>query len=263
MKLIKALAFVAIAAAVANPALAANKTKKKAVPADKSKTTAVATPALTTNKVEMKTAMDSIAYSVGTNWGKMMKTDDLNLNLDVLKQGMADAISGTNLALTDEQIATYFKQLSDMVQAKKQKEQAERGAAAKAEGAKFLAENGKRKGVTATPSGLQYEVLTPGKADGKKPTATSKVKVHYAGTLINGKKFDSSYDRNEPIEFELNRVIPGWTEGVQLMSEGAKFKFYIPSEIGYGERGAGADIGPNETLIFEVELLEVQSNPKI
>ena len=236
MKLLKALAFVAVAAA---------------------------TPAVSHAKVEMKTAMDSIAYSVGTNWGTMMKTDDLNLNLDVLKQGMEDAMKGTKLALTDEQIATYFKQLSDMVQAKKQKEQAERGAAAKAEGTKFLAENGKRKGVSTTPSGLQYEVVTPGKADGKKPTATSKVKVHYAGTLINGKKFDSSYDRNEPIEFELNRVIPGWTEGVQLMSEGAKFKFYIPSEIGYGERGAGADIGPNETLIFEVELLEVQSNPKI
>lgn len=263
MKLIKALAFVAIAAAVANPALAANKTKKKAVPADKSKTTAVATPALATNKVEMKTAMDSIAYSVGTNWGTMMKTDDLNLNLDVLKQGMEDAIKGTKLALTDEQIATYFKQLSEMVQAKKQKEQAARGAAAKAEGTKFLADNAKRKGISSTPSGLQYEVLAPGKADGKKPTATSKVKVHYTGTLINGKKFDSSYDRNEPIEFELNRVIPGWTEGVQLMSEGSKFKFYVPSEIGYGERGAGADIGPNETLIFEVELLEVQSNPKI
>ena len=229
MKLLKALAFVAVAAA---------------------------TPAVSHAKVEMKTAMDSIAYSVGTNWGTMMKTDDLNLNLDVLKQGMEDAIKGTKLALTDEQIASYFKQLSEMVQAKL-------GAAAKAEGAKFLAENGKRKGVSTTPSGLQYEVVTPGKADGKKPTATSKVKVHYAGTLINGKKFDSSYDRNEPIEFELNRVIPGWTEGVQLMSEGAKFKFYIPSEIGYGERGAGADIGPNETLIFEVELLEVQSNPKI
>ena len=229
MKLLKALAFVAVAAA---------------------------TPAVSHAKVEMKTAMDSIAYSVGTNWGTMMKTDDLNLNLDVLKQGMEDAMKGAKLALTDEQIASYFKQLSEMVQAKL-------GAAAKAEGAKFLAENGKRKGVSTTPSGLQYEVVTPGKADGKKPTATSKVKVHYAGTLINGKKFDSSYDRNEPIEFELNRVIPGWTEGVQLMSEGAKFKFYIPSEIGYGERGAGADIGPNETLIFEVELLEVQSNPKI
>ena len=229
MKLIKALAFVAVAAA---------------------------TPAVSHAKVEMKTAMDSIAYSVGTNWGTMMKTDDLNLNLDVLKQGMEDAMKGTKLALTDEQIATYFKQLSEMVQAKL-------GAAAKAEGAKFLAENGKRKGVSTTPSGLQYEVVTPGKADGKKPTATSKVKVHYAGTLINGKKFDSSYDRNEPTEFELNRVIPGWTEGIQLMSEGAKFKFYIPSEIGYGERGNRGDIRPNETLIFEVELLEVQSNPKI
>ena len=229
MKLIKALAFVAVAAA---------------------------TPALAADKVEMKTAMDSIAYSVGTNWGTMMKTDDLNLNLDVLKQGMEDAIKGTKLALTDEQIASYFKQLSEMVQAKL-------GAAAKAEGAKFLAENGKRKGVSTTPSGLQYEVVTPGKADGKKPTATSKVKVHYSGTLINGKKFDSSYDRNEPTEFELNRVIPGWTEGIQLMSEGAKFKFYIPSEIGYGERGNRGDIRPNETLIFEVELLEVQSNPKI
>ena len=115
MKLIKALAFVAVAAA---------------------------TPAVSHAKVEMKTAMDSIAYSVGTNWGTMMKTDDLNLNLDVLKQGMEDAMKGTKLALTDEQIATYFKQLSDMVQAKKQKEQAERGAAAKAEGTKFLAENG-------------------------------------------------------------------------------------------------------------------------
>ena len=220
-------------------------------------------PAFAGQKAELKTKLDSISYTVGTNWGSMMKTDSLFLNLDALTAGISDALHSQKLALSEEQIAAYFKELSTMVQERKQKAQEILGAKAKEEGAKFLAENGKRKGVTTTPSGLQYEVLTPGKTGGKKPTATSNVKVHYLGTLINGKKFDSSYDRKEPIEFELNRVIPGWTEGVQLMTEGAKYKFYVPSELGYGVRGTGQDIGPNETLIFEVELLEVKSNPKM
>ena len=124
------------------------------------------------------------------------------------------------------------------------------------QGEKFLKENATKEGVKATASGLQYLVLTEG--TGKSPKATDTVLVHYRGTLLNGTEFDSSYKRNEPIEFPLNRVIAGWTEGVQLMKEGAKFRFFIPSNLAYGARGAGRDIGPNETLIFEVELLKVR-----
>lgn len=125
----------------------------------------------------------------------------------------------------------------------------------KAAGATFLAENGKKPSIKTTASGLQYEVLTEGK--GKKPTATDNVTVHYKGTTIDGKEFDSSYGRGEPATFPLNGVIPGWTEGVQLMPEGSKYKFYIPSNLAYGEQGAGGSIGPNETLIFEVELIKI------
>jgi FKBP-type peptidyl-prolyl cis-trans isomerase FkpA len=126
----------------------------------------------------------------------------------------------------------------------------------KAAGEKFLVENAKKPAIKSTPSGLQYEVLTPG--TGKiNPKATDTVTVHYKGTSIDGKEFDSSYSRGEPTSFPLNGVIPGWTEGVQLMTEGAKYKFYIPSALAYGENGAGGAIGPNETLIFEVELLKI------
>lgn len=123
-------------------------------------------------------------------------------------------------------------------------------------GEAFLAANGKKDGVKATASGLQYEVLTEGA--GKSPKATDTVQVNYRGTTIDGKEFDSSYKRGEPIEFPLNGVIPGWTEGVQLMKEGAKYRFFIPSKLAYGSRGAGGAIGPDETLIFEVELLKVR-----
>ncbi len=125
-----------------------------------------------------------------------------------------------------------------------------------AKGEKFLEENAKKEGVVTTASGLQYKIITEG--TGKSPKATDTVLVHYAGTLLSGTEFDSSYKRKEPIEFPLNRVIAGWTEGVQLMKEGAKFKFFIPSKLAYGPRGAGRDIGPNETLIFDVELLKVK-----
>ncbi len=125
-------------------------------------------------------------------------------------------------------------------------------------GQAFLAENGKKEGITTTASGLQYKVLVAGEASCKKPKATDTVKVHYRGTLLDGTEFDSSYKRKEPIEFGLNQVIRGWTEGVQLMSEGSKYEFYIPSNLAYGPRGAGGAIGPDETLIFEVELLAVR-----
>jgi FKBP-type peptidyl-prolyl cis-trans isomerase FkpA len=127
----------------------------------------------------------------------------------------------------------------------------------KAAGAAFLAENAKKANIITTASGLQYEVLTPGTGTAS-PSATSNVTVHYKGTSLDGKEFDSSYSRGEPATFPLNRVIPGWTEGVQLMKEGAKYRFYIPSELAYGEQGAGRDIGPNATLIFDVELIKIQ-----
>jgi FKBP-type peptidyl-prolyl cis-trans isomerase FkpA len=123
-------------------------------------------------------------------------------------------------------------------------------------GEKFLAENKTKEGVKTTASGLQYKVLTEG--SGKKPSATDTVVCHYRGTLLDGTEFDSSYKRNEPAEFPLNRVIPGWTEGVQLMNEGSKFQFFIPSKLAYGEHGAGGVIGPDETLIFEVELIKIK-----
>ena len=124
-----------------------------------------------------------------------------------------------------------------------------------AEGIAFLTENAKKEGITTTPSGLQYEILTEGK--GASPSATDKVTVHYQGTTIDGKEFDSSYKRGESITFPLNGVIAGWTEGLQLMQEGAKYRLYIPSELAYGANGAGADIGPNSTLIFDVELIKI------
>jgi FKBP-type peptidyl-prolyl cis-trans isomerase FkpA len=127
----------------------------------------------------------------------------------------------------------------------------------KAAGAAFLAENAKKANIVTTASGLQYEILTPGTGT-TSPSATANVTVHYKGTTLDGKEFDSSYSRGAPATFPLNRVIPGWTEGVQLMTEGAKYRFYIPSELAYGEQGAGRDIGPNATLIFEVELIKIQ-----
>ncbi|MFI3198135.1 MAG: FKBP-type peptidyl-prolyl cis-trans isomerase [Methylococcaceae bacterium] len=127
----------------------------------------------------------------------------------------------------------------------------------KAAGVAFLAENTKKANIVTTASGLQYEILTPGTGTAT-PLATDTVKVHYKGTTLDGKEFDSSYSRGEPISFPLNRVIPGWTEGVQLMTEGSKYRFYIPSELAYGEQGAGGSIGPNSTLIFDVELIKIQ-----
>ena len=126
----------------------------------------------------------------------------------------------------------------------------------KTEGAAFLAENAKKEGITTTSSGLQYKILTQG--NGAKPSATNSVTVHYQGTTLDGKEFDSSYKRGEPATFPLNRVIAGWTEGLQLMQEGSKYRFYIPSNLAYGPKGAGRDIGPNATLIFEVELIKVE-----
>jgi FKBP-type peptidyl-prolyl cis-trans isomerase len=205
--------------------------------------------------VQMKSLMDSVAYSIGTQLGSSLKNDSLFLDLDILKAGAQDAMSGREPRLSPEVMTNVMEQLGNQIQEKQMQKQMAIAQESMKKGKDFLNNNKTQQGVKTTPSGLQYKVLTEG--TGKAPLATDTVKVHYHGTLIDGSVFDSSVERDEPVSFPLDKVIPGWTEGVQLMKEGSKFVFYIPSELAYGERGAGA-IGPNETLIFEVELLEVR-----
>lgn len=190
------------------------------------------------------------SYAVGVTVGQFVQMQMNDPDVDALMQGVMDKVNGTELLVDEAQIGDIITTY--------QQEAASRAAIANvAAGEQFLAENAKRSEVKVTDSGLQYEVLQKGDG-GAHPTAESTVKVHYHGTLIDGEVFDSSVERGEPISFPLNRVIAGWTEGVQLMTTGAKYKFFIPSDLAYGERGAGAKIGPNSTLIFEVELLEIQ-----
>lgn len=194
---------------------------------------------------------------MGMDVGQSIKGLNAEIDNAAFTQAVADVLSGTKPKLAVEE-STKIKQ--DFFRKKQEAQVAERqasGAENKAKGEAFLAENAKKEGVKVTASGLQYEVLKQG--DGKKPKATDTVKVHYQGTLIDGTEFDSSYKRGQPISFPLNGVIKGWTEGVALMPVGSKYKFYIPSDLAYGERGAGAKIGANATLIFTVELLAIET----
>ncbi|MBO4645275.1 MAG: FKBP-type peptidyl-prolyl cis-trans isomerase [Bacteroidales bacterium] len=195
------------------------------------------------------TDKEKASYALGANNGEQFKNLGLDIDANVFLQGLKDAMAGQNKFSTDEMQAA-FGLLDSMVRANQDKMLKEE----KAAGAAFLAKNKTQPGVKETPSGLQYKVVREG--NGKKPNATDKVKVHYKGTLLDGTVFDSSYDRNEPIVFPLGNVIAGWTEGLQLMSEGSKYILYIPSDLGYGDRGAQT-IKPGATLIFEVELIEV------
>jgi FKBP-type peptidyl-prolyl cis-trans isomerase FklB len=201
------------------------------------------------------TAAD-ISYAIGTMIAGNLKEQGIEVDLAELTKGLADTLEGKQPRLDQAQVQQVMMAMQQQ-QMKAQQEKAAAGAAKnKEEGAAFLAKNGKEEGVVTTASGLQYKILKQG--DGAKPAATDKVKVHYHGTLLSGKVFDSSVDRGEPISFPLDGVIKGWTEGVQLMPVGSKFKFFIPSDLAYGDQGAGADIGPGSTLVFEVELLEIE-----
>lgn len=204
---------------------------------------------------ELTTDAQKFGYSIGVDLGNSLKPVSAHVDVAALKQGLDDVTAGATPKLDDaarEQIKTTVSQKMQEEQVKAREEAATK---ATEEGTKFLADNGKRPEVKTTASGLQYEVLKEG--EGTSPKETDEVTVHYKGTLINGEEFDSSISRGQPVTFPLGNVIPGWTEGVQLMKPGAKYKFYIPSNLGYGERGAGAKIGPNSTLIFEVELISV------
>lgn len=193
--------------------------------------------------------LDSASYAFGMSMASSLKNDGLkNLNYELLVKGLKDAFGAQTTLLSQEAaqkaIGNLFKSVSQS-----------KFSANINEGKTFLENNKKDPSVKTTASGLQYQVLKEG--NGTKPAATDTVLVNYVGKLLNGKQFDSSYDRNEPLSLSLNRVIPGWTEGMQLMSKGAKYKFFIPYNLAYGERGAGQDIPPYSTLIFEIELLKV------
>jgi FKBP-type peptidyl-prolyl cis-trans isomerase FklB len=210
---------------------------------------------LAEDQAPLATEHDKISYSVGYQLGEVTKNQSMKLNNEIVLRGVQDALTNTAPSLNAEERQAALNTLKEqMVTAQKERANAvaEKNLATSKE---FFAENAKKEGVTTLPSGLQYKELTAG--SGKSPEAEDGVTVHYRGKLLNGQEFDSSYKRNKPATFKVNRVIKGWTEALQLMQEGDKWEIYIPPELGYGERGAGRNIPANSALLFEVELISV------
>jgi FKBP-type peptidyl-prolyl cis-trans isomerase FklB len=216
----------------------------------------IASIGLAQDKAQLKDQKDKASYSIGYDIGETFKKQNVELNPDTLFSGLKDALAGKEAALTKEDREKTLQAFQKEMMEKQIAASKEAATKNQAEGEKFLAENKKKDGVKTTTSGLQYKVLKEG--SGASPKETDTVVTNYKGTLIDGTEFDSSYKRNEPATFPVNRVIKGWTEALQLMKPGAKYQLFIPSSLGYGERGAGQLIGPNATLIFEVELLSIK-----
>jgi FKBP-type peptidyl-prolyl cis-trans isomerase FklB len=223
--------------------------------------TLMAAPVLSEEKkIELKTPKEKLSYSIGFDMGSSLKRNGIDVDLDIVTRAIQDVLSGGKALMTEQEMRESISALQKEMAAKQQGRAKELGDKNRKEGEEFLAENKKKEGVTTLPSGLQYMILAEGK--GKQPKATDTVTVQYRGTLIDGTEFDSSYKRGQPATFALNQVIKGWTEGVQLMKEGGKIRLFVPSELAYGDRGAGAQIGPNAALIFEVELLSIGDGGK-
>ena len=200
--------------------------------------------------------MDKVSYALGLGIGRQLSDMGArDLNIDDFAQAIKDVIAGSKLAIDNREAQQILQEFFQAQEKKQRAAAAEKHKALKAEGEQYLAENAKKPGVVTLPSGLQYQVLREG--NGKKPKATDSVRCHYEGMLVDGTLFDSSIQRGEPATFPLNGVIAGWTEGLQLMQEGAKYRFFIPYHLGYGERGAGGSIPPFAALVFDVELIEV------
>ncbi|MBR6015873.1 MAG: FKBP-type peptidyl-prolyl cis-trans isomerase [Prevotella sp.] len=200
--------------------------------------------------------MDKISYALGMGIGRQLSDMGAeSLNIDDFAQAIKDVLAGGKAQLDPHEAQVIVQEFFQKQEEKQRASAAERFKAQKAQGEQYLAENGKKDGVVTLPSGLQYQVLREG--NGRKPKATDQVKCHYEGMLVDGTLFDSSIQRGEPATFPLNGVIAGWTEGLQLMQEGAKYRFIIPYHLGYGERGAGGSIPPFAALVFDVELIEV------
>ena len=217
----------------------------------------IASIGLAQDKAQLKDQKDKASYSIGYDIGETFKKQNIDLNPDALFGGLKDALAGKEASMNKEErdktLQAFQKEMMEK-QIAASKEAATKNIA---EGEKFLAENKKKPDVKTTASGLQYKVIKEG--SGPSPKETDTVVVNYKGTLIDGTEFDSSYKRNEPATFQVNRVIKGWIEGLQLMKPGAKYQLFIPAALGYGERGAGQLIGPNATLIFDVELVSVKA----
>ncbi|GAA4358475.1 FKBP-type peptidyl-prolyl cis-trans isomerase [Hymenobacter saemangeumensis] len=206
----------------------------------------------------LDTNQQQVSYIIGRDLARNFAQQGLDLDIDVLAAALKEGLQGLPSRLTQEQMQQAMMQLQEQMGGMEDDDTSTPDTMNnKAEGEAFLAENAKKPGVTTLPSGLQYEVITEG--SGKKPTLRSSVTTHYHGTLINGKVFDSSYQRGQPATFPVNGVIAGWTEALQLMGEGSKYRLYIPSELAYGKRGAGRDIPGDTALIFDVELLKVNN----
>lgn len=231
--------------------------------AGSSKSTATKKPASTTRSsgaVTLKTQKEKASYAVGMSIGMGLKRQPLGVDPALVSRGVKDAMTGGKMLMTEDEMKAALQQLRTDVN-KQQEEQAHTaGATNRKQGEVFLAANKSKPGVTTLPDGLQYKILTAG--TGPKPTANDTVTVNYRGTLINGKEFDSSYKAGKPISFPVGGVIRGWTEALQLMPVGSKWELYIPADLAYGDRGAGPDIGPGDTLIFEVELLAIGEQKK-
>lgn len=207
-------------------------------------------------QIEVKTLSQRAGYAVGWDLGQKMKQSGADLDVDTLARGIRDALAGREAAITPEAMNQAMQELQQQVETQQKAKMTEMAGKQKAEGQAFLEKNKTAEGVKVTPSGLQYKVVKAG--NGQKPAATDTVTVHYEGKLIDGTVFDSSYQRQQPATFPLNRVIKGWTEGLQLMDVGSEYMLYIPSDLAYGETPRpGGPIPPNAVLVFKVELLEI------
>jgi len=203
----------------------------------------------------LKTDKEKASYAIGMNIGEGMRRQSLDIDPAIVGRGLKDAFSDSKTLMTESEMRATLSAFQTDMNGKLEAKRKQEGEAAQKEGEAFLASNKSKPGVTTLPSGLQYKILTTG--SGPKPAASDTVVCHYRGTLINGKEFDSSYKRGEPLTIGVSGVIKGWTEALQLMPVGSKWQLFIPSNLAYGERGAGADIPPNATLIFDVELISI------
>jgi len=220
----------------------------------------LAYPVYSEDQSPLKDQKDKVSYAIGVDIANTLKRQSIEVNKEVFMKGLNDALSGGKIMMTDQEMRETLAAFSKEMMTKQAEAAKKLGEKNKLEGEAFLAENKKKEGVKTLPSGLQYKVITEG--TGKTPTANDTVTVNYRGTFIDGKEFDSSYKRGQPATFPVKGVIPGWTEALQLMKEGAKWQLVVPSNLAYGDKGAGGLIGPNATLIFDVELISVKESEK-